>query len=456
MTINHNSKTIALYNKLLPDNYILFVTVSGIITDYFLFRRFNEGALSQMKKYLNFKRSKNIQFFVSIGAGLNQIPLIREAKKQGFNIIGVDYNPAAPGFVYCDLKIQESIVDYNDIYHKLQELLVDGDIRGVMTKSYGAAITTTAFLSSKFNIPFLPKDSCDNFIDKIKMKNLFKKHKIPTSEILSSSMNGVKTKIDSKRFPVIFKPSTGHGKIGVKLLNSMHELKNHIKSNELSGKSFILEDFIRGDEIIALGIVNNSQYHLVDITDKKTSPLPNFVDYMHISPSKYYHLFDNIQEIGQAVSNAFSIVSSPLIMELIVTDTGKMYLIEAVPEFGGEFLTDILVPTRTGYNFIGEAIKAHTRTGFNPPTASKKIKKSVVVQYIIGSKGILASCNPQGPSRMRQTIFSRILKEIGSAVTEPVNNLDRIGVVAVKGKNVEEAAANADKAAESFNIRIKE
>ena len=67
-----------------------------------------------------------MNYFVSIGAGINQIPLILEARHAGFQVIGVDMNPSAPGFYHCDLKIQESIQDYENIYIKLRELLIDG------------------------------------------------------------------------------------------------------------------------------------------------------------------------------------------------------------------------------------------------------------------------------------------------------------------------------------------
>ena len=86
------------------------------------------------------KNSKSrVKYFVSIGAGYNQIPLIQEAKKQGFNVIGIDKNASSPGFIKCDLKDQESIDDYKEIYTKLQELLFDGKIFGILTKSYGNA-----------------------------------------------------------------------------------------------------------------------------------------------------------------------------------------------------------------------------------------------------------------------------------------------------------------------------
>ena len=109
----------------------------------------------------NKRKRQQLKYFVSIGSGLNQIPLITEAKKLGFHVIGVDANVSAPGFYQCDLKIQESVENYDIIYKKLIELLVDGDIHGVMTKSYGPAIVTTSYLTEKFKIPFVPFSSSE-------------------------------------------------------------------------------------------------------------------------------------------------------------------------------------------------------------------------------------------------------------------------------------------------------
>ena len=48
---------------------------------------------------MNLKRKKNKQnsLFVSIGGGINQIPLIKEAKNLGLQVIGVDKNLFAAG-----------------------------------------------------------------------------------------------------------------------------------------------------------------------------------------------------------------------------------------------------------------------------------------------------------------------------------------------------------------------
>lgn len=400
------------------------------------------------------KKIQQLSYFVSIGAGLNQIPLITEAKKLGFHVIGVDANVSAPGFYHSDLKIQESIENYDAIYTKLLELLVDGDIHGVMTKSYGPAITTTSYLTEKFRVPFLPFASCPGFIDKSVMKSVFMKHAIPTPAPVALTPRMKLEKIPASAYPIIIKPKIGHAKTNVRMAGTLAELKKHCDAFERIDEKFMFEKFIAGDEIIAAGIVHDKKYYLVEITDKKTSYPPYFIDMLHISPSRHIGLSQKIESIGQTVTDAFGIDRAPLIMEFVVDGDGQAFLIEAVPEFGGEFIPDVMVPASAGYNIIREAVKSMTNRGFRPPQPPKN-KNAVVVRYITGQKGVLASCNPDGPRNVRGTIFSRIFKEIGSPINDPVTNHDRIGVVVVSAGSAADALALSSEAASNFNIRIK-
>ncbi len=400
------------------------------------------------------KKTQQLKYFVSIGSGLNQIPLISEAKKQGFHVIGVDASVSAAGFYQCDLKIQESVENYDIIYEKLIELLVDGDIHGVMTKSYGPAIVTTSYLTEKFNIPFIPFSGSDSFIDKRKMKSIFIENNILTPSVVQQNSRTRHDRMPSGGFPVIIKPNIGHAKTNVRMASDSAELKNICAARYPSDDDYLLEKFIEGGEIIVAGIIHDGRYYLVEMTDKKTSYPPYFIDMMHVTPSKYQHLSKKIEAIGQQVAEAFNISRSPLIMELVINADDEPFLIEAVPEFGGEFIPDVLVPASVNYNIIGEAIKSMTNNGFRPPQAPKK-RNAVVVRYITGQKGILASCNPEGPRKVAGTIFSRIFKEIGSPISDPVTNHDRVGVVVVSAATREEALALSETAASNFNIRIK-
>ena len=398
-----------------------------------------------------FKKSTELlgKAFVSIGAGTNQIPLIAEAKSKGLRVIGVDMDSMAPGSKLCDLRIQESIHDYDRIYTLLNEALFDSIISGIMTRSYGEAVTTTAFLCEKFGLPFLPFSVCENFTDKLCMKNTIISHNINTPELIPGAKL---SKLKDKSFPIIKKPVDGYAKKGIKLINNSHELKEEIQPAN-SKKTFIFEKYIEGDEIIVIGIVHQGHYYLVDITDKTKSVDPPFIDISHTSPSKYAHLDEQITQIGQSVAGAFSIANSPLLMEFIVGKDEALYLIEALPEFGGESLADIVIPKATGYNFIREAINSHTGSEFHPPVFKKK-RRAVAVQYITAPEGKLESFDSKAPLKMKGVFHFSLFKKIGYRINKLSNNLDRIGVVIAEDDTVEKALKAAAAGAHAAKIQV--
>jgi biotin carboxylase len=398
------------------------------------------------------KKKPANDFFVSIGAGINQIPLIREAKKRGFQVIAVDMNSSAPGFYHCDLKIQESIEDYENIYIKLRELLVDGKISAVMTKSYGPAIITTAYLCEKFGIPFLPVEESRKFLNKKTTKKIYDEKKILTPAVINITSKTKPESIKENLFPVIAKPQTGHAKVDVTLIKNAGEMKTFLSTHPV--QNFIFEHYVAGDEIICAGIIHEKKYYHVLMTDKKTTELPYFADILHTTPSVHQELTGATVETGQAIAEAFNIQTSPLIMEFILDAQGRLHLLEAVPEFGGEFIPDIMIPAATGYNHIENAIRAVASYEFRAPLKIS-VNNAVAVKYITGNDGVLTSCSPDAVNGTENVVFTRIFKHIGEKVSPPSTNHDRIGVIVASGKTVQQAVENADEAERGMNIRIK-
>lgn len=398
------------------------------------------------------KKKPANDFFVSIGAGINQISLIKEAKKRGFQVIAVDMNSSAPGFYHCDLKVQESIEDYENIYIKLRELLVDGKISAVMTKSYGPAIITTAFLCEKFGLPFLPVEDSRKFLNKKMTKKIYDEKKILTPPVINISSKTKPESIKEKLYPVIAKPQTGHAKVDVTLIKNPGEMKTFMASHPV--QNFIFEHYVAGDEIICAGIIHEKKYYHVLMSDKKTTDLPYFADILHTAPSIHQDITNSTVETGQAIADAFNIQTSPLIMEFILSAEGKLYLLEAVPEFGGEFIPDIMIPAATGYNHIENAIRAVSSYDFRVPQKIS-VNNAVAVRYLTGGNGVLTSCSTDHVSAADGIVFTRIFKHIGDKISPPSTNHDRIGVIIASGKTVQQAVENAEESERKMNIRIK-
>jgi len=399
------------------------------------------------------KRKKpSNDYFVSIGAGVNQIPLIKEAKKCGFQVIAVDMNPSAPGFYHCDLKIQESIEDYESIYIKLREMLFDGKISAIMTKSYGTAIITTAYLCEKFGLPFLPLEDSRKFLNKKITKKVYSDSGILTPATINITPKTRVSGIKENLFPIIAKPQTGHAKMDVILLNTPSELEKFRSHHHV--QDFIFEQFVSGDEIICAGLIHENKYYHILMSDKETTPHPYFADLLHTAPSKHQSLIDKTIETGSILAEAFNIQTAPLIMEFIVDKDRNLYLLEAVPEFGGEFIPDIMIPAATGYSHLGNTLKAASSYDFKAPLKIT-VNNAVAVKYLTGTNGILTSCSTDAVKKIDDIIFTRIFKHIGDKTATPSTNHDRIGVIVSSGKTVQQAVENAVLAEEEMNIRIK-
>jgi len=141
-------------------------------------------------------------------------------------------------------------------------------------------------------------------------------------------------------------------------------------------------------------------------------------------------------------------------MEFIVDNDENIYLLEAVPEFGGEFIPDIMIPAATGYNHLGNTIKAVSSSEFKIPSRTA-VNNAVAIKYITGSEGVLTSCSTDTVKKFDDIIFTRIFKHIGEKTTLPLTNHDRVGVIVASGKTVQHAVESIALAEKEMNIVIK-
>lgn len=55
---------------------------------------------------------------LNIGSGYYQVPIIKECKKMGYEVISCDINPNAPGLKYADKKIIVDCHNHIEVFKK--------------------------------------------------------------------------------------------------------------------------------------------------------------------------------------------------------------------------------------------------------------------------------------------------------------------------------------------------
>ncbi|PJZ85851.1 ATP-grasp domain-containing protein [Leptospira harrisiae] len=319
--------------------------------------------------------------YLSIGAGENQIPLIRAAKARGLKVISVDTNSEAPGLAESDIRILESTHEYRKILHSMSRVPLPFKLMGVGSRSFGKAVYTVSYLAEKLKLRGNPRDTVNLFLDKERFKTAVSKFGIPVPASLQSNGNSkTKEKKIDLSFPLIAKPKEGSGKKGISVLESEADYKKFTRLK--TSESYLLEPLVSGDEVTVLGFVIARRFYLISLTDKITTGKPNFIEVAHVAPSQHIDLAGEIKMICQAVVTATKLKTGPFVAEFKITKNKECLLIESAPEVGGEFLADVLIPEHYGYNYFSDLLSVtigeKTRPGFLKK-AKDGITKSALV-----------------------------------------------------------------------------
>ncbi|MDH5718205.1 MAG: ATP-grasp domain-containing protein [Spirochaetia bacterium] len=383
--------------------------------------------------------SKKIRYYISLGAGNHQIPLIKAAKEIGYHIIGIDQDLNAPGLSLCDIKIEESIYNYRKIAYKIASLGVDGDISGGFCASYGKSLLSWAFLTERLGLIGLSRTQTELLIDKLLVRK-----KIDQAEPVHSYFGQPKfvyyksrlrkVDLDLLNYPIILKSRFGFAKKNIYICENYDDLKKFIsienlKKINMSVHEIIFEEIIEGDEIIVTGLIKDFEYNTILISGKKISTLPPFIDLEHFFPSPYSGKLKVLQEIHQKLVYILGIQTGPLVSEWKIKN-GKFYLIELSPQVPGEYIGSFLIPQSIQYNFFKNLVNISTGNEIEPVKYPKKPKKTTVKYW---DKKVPIDV---WDISKEKAVFSKVLNNNPPDIIK--NNNDRFGVMGFveKGKKI--------------------
>ena len=371
------------------------------------------------------------KYYLVLGAGENQIPLIKAAKSEGFSVIGVDRDINAAALKYCDIKVDESIRNYRKIDYKLNMGVTDGTIIGGYSGSFGTALLSWAYLAERFSLPAPSRTLMEILTDKYavrqKLLNLeFSSFAQPKVLVFQNSV--LKEDLEELGFPMIIKTREGYAKRNVYLIDKYSDIRHfltrrHLNEINVNPASLIMESFVKGDEIIVIGLVHDFNYRLISITDKVASPEAPFIDLEHIYPSRYSEKAVEISNMHEKIVRQLQIPVGPLVSEWKIVD-GKYYLIELSPQIPGEMLGNFMIPEVLHYDFYRNLVKVTTGQD-SDPLPTRKNSNSGRVRYF------QQKIDPdEWKSLAKKAAFAKVLNE--NAPETPTSNMDRFAVMGFK------------------------
>ncbi|MBQ6294183.1 MAG: ATP-grasp domain-containing protein [Lachnospiraceae bacterium] len=252
-----------------------------------------------------------------VAGGIPQIELIRQLKSRGIETVLADGNPAAVARPYADIFYHVDIFDIPAVKAIAEKEKVDF----VLTVCADQVLLVVAQVSEELGLPcYIDYKTAQDVSDKIKMKTIFKRIGVPTTDYLTTDRLD-EEEVSRLRFPLVVKPVDAYSSKGVRKAADMDELRRfYAEAHEISRSGgVIIEEYFSGEEISVDAFVTGGKAKILTVTNsEKVKDKDRFVIFRGRYPAAVSEtVLRKIEEIAQKIAEGFGLVDSPLLIQLL-------------------------------------------------------------------------------------------------------------------------------------------
>ena len=320
-----------------------------------------------------------------LGAGPNQIPLIRAAKKYGYHVIVSDYSESAPGVALADELCLVSIMDMEGVLQAAREKQVDGVI-----SNSEPAMPVVAYVGNALGVPSNSVQTISYMSDKTKFREILGANDFRVPKHGSAkNVEQARTLALEIGFPLMIKPAASSGSRGVRKMESFDQFETSFQT---------ALDFSRTDEVILEEYIENHCMHVTGgdifvldgqvvfyglmscIRDQKNAPLVPMGEMYPpvLTPSQE-------QEIKSELSRAINVLGvrfGTVNVEIMLDSEGRVFFVELNPRNGGNMIPEELY-LATGFDIFGATVTAAMGDGLPEECRATKTGKGAFVTYMV-------------------------------------------------------------------------
>lgn len=314
-----------------------------------------------------------------IAGGLPQIELIRQLKERGIEALLADGSPAAVARPYADKFFHVDIFNIEAI----KKIAIEENVDFLITVCADQVLLVVAEVSEMLGLPcYIDFETGKNVSDKIRMKRIFKKLGVPTTDYVETDHLDFNI-INHLTYPLVVKPVDAYSSKGVRKAENEEELKQYYEEAQKIGRSgrVIVEEFFEGKEISVDAFVVNGKAKILNVTNsEKVKDKDRFVIFRGRYPAKISStVMSKIEKVAQVIAEGFGLVNAPLLIQLLATDD-RISVLEFCARTGGN-MKYLLIKYASGVDVIGATLDI--TLGMTPDLTPKFEKHHIVVNDFV-------------------------------------------------------------------------
>lgn len=393
----------------------------------------------------------NNKTIMIIGGGQEHILAQETARSLGLSTFVTDGDPDAPGFQPADSFSVVSTYDNVGTLSAAREYEKKGNkISGVMTIASDVPFTV-AYVAEALGLPGIGVESALNSSGKIRMKECFRKNKLPMPLFREvNNENELLSTAEELGFPVIVKPVDSRGARGVQLIKNQKELSTaYLIALEYSvaGKVMV-EEYLDGPQLSTEGFILDGAAYIPAIFDRNYEYLERFKPFVVENggemPSIYSEKYSqNIHDLMRDAALALGIETGIIKGDLVIHE-GQVKIIELAARFSGGFFGTVATPTSCGVDLIEANINLCMGNRIDPKNLDHKFKKAAAIRFAFPPPGRVKSVT--GLDKVLQEPacqYAHVFVKEGDIIPPTTNHPSRSAVVVAEGNCLEEAVKNA-------------
>ena len=388
-----------------------------------------------------------------LAAGLLQVPVIRKAREMGYYVIAVDDDAEAPGMKLANKAIVPGgLMNEEKMVAIAREELVDG----VIHPCSEVAMNVMGRINDELHLNGVSREAALRATNKHLMREAFEAYGAPSpkSYCTESIEEGYRL-FQSIGGKGILKPSRNSGSRGVAEIEPGLPFEEFAALFERSKEesrdaSVMIEQFVEGPEFSVEIIVWDGQVNVLQVTDKKTTEAPYFVELGHSQPSFFADsIVDAVKQAAVKGVRALRVNNCACHAEVKV-QAGQAYIMEIGARLGGDFISTELTHLSTGIDMVGAAIDV--ALGIEPCLEPVAEPHGVAIRYFTPKPGKVVSISNTEVLNRPDVYDAEIYVKPGDEVREVKSSLDRSGHVIVTAPSVHQAIDIAENLVTSVKI----
>lgn len=302
-------------------------------------------------------RPSEEDWVVAVPAGRWQGNGIRALKAAGFRVLGIDENPEAEGFDYCDASL---VCQLDDLAGQLSFILDQGiRVRTAVSFCSDAGIVPAARLRSSLGCPGPTVAVAKTLTNKILQRRAFRDAGVPSTDfVVLASRDDLLVAEEQLPWPWVLKPSDAAGSRGVTVAGNPEEAAiAYVDAMSESREGLaIAECYVRGVEHTVELIGHQGEWTTLAVTEKTKRPqsqtVSDSLSTIDLSSEKAERLVECAVQAVEAIGLMEGIVHA----ELIWNELRGPVMIELAGRGGGFMLDERFVPRVSGISPVNALI----------------------------------------------------------------------------------------------------